>query len=374
MYANRQPDDQRAKGEKLGQDATEQQQFDKALVPMDRAGCADGFGSDPKEEVLMHRVLSRACAGLGVDPSFAQRILAGAPTTVPGNSADTVATFEEWSTRMSVCRFADAKLFQFARADHGQEWNFFTWQAAGIRLFGLSKTYEDQLATLLGEVSAHDSALLLKKFHTAPTLGLSAQHLNLLLGIVDEKVKGEISKHPEGDHGSFLERGGKQYEPTDPATLRAIFTHLNFKSGVSFYDLGSGYGHPILYGANLRPDISFTGIELMSVRVDSAQRAAERLGLANARFQVGDVSTCDFSAADVVFLFNPFVEEVAKHVSEKLADLADSKPLLIIDYFGAVTTACPGRFCQIAETPYKYGLYTSPKYRGDIIKRVFQSV
>ncbi len=333
-------------------------------------GACRDFGMDSRDDARMVYALLDTCARLHLDPGLVDRIVGDVPIAPHDSSACPAEIFEELGTRMSVCHLANTRLFQIARGDSHADWSFDTRQTVGKRLALLYQDYEIKLADLLRDVTANDSTLLLQKFHSTPAIMLNFQHFNQLLDIVDEKTDGEIAKHQEAEHRYFFEGGGGRYEATDPATLRAVFSKLNCKPGASFYDLGSGYGHPILYGASILPGVSFTGIELMSARVDSARVAAQRLGLVNANFRTADVTTCDFSAADVVFLFNPFVEVVAEYVSEKLAALASSKPILIIDYFGAVTSKCQGSFCQIGEAGHMYGLYTSPKYSGEISRSI----
>ena len=78
------------------------------------------------------------------------------------------------------------------------------------------------------------------------------------------------------------------------------------------------------------------GIELMPRRVERSQAAAKATGIQNANFVAGDVLRVDFSAADVVFLFDPFTEQVTGQVTGRLEVIANSKPLVMIDYYGNV--------------------------------------
>jgi SAM-dependent methyltransferase len=55
-------------------------------------------------------------------------------------------------------------------------------------------------------------------------------------------------------------------------------------------DLGCGFGLFSLYYATVRPGIEIEGIDLSPRRIAMARRAAERLGLGNARYEVGDAT------------------------------------------------------------------------------------
>ncbi len=54
-------------------------------------------------------------------------------------------------------------------------------------------------------------------------------------------------------------------------------------------DLGCGFGLFSLYYASARPDLAIHGLDKNARRIGMARRAAERLGLGNVRYEVGDV-------------------------------------------------------------------------------------
>ena len=105
-----------------------------------------------------------------------------------------------------------------------------------------------------------DAAAVIKSLHDWSLTGyLTVPIMNKLLGLLDENKHGNRSIHPN-DLQAF-DNGGNVYEPTAPWVLKEIFTEISIRSGSSFFDLGSGNGHVVLYGAIARPDVSFTGIE-----------------------------------------------------------------------------------------------------------------
>ena len=54
-------------------------------------------------------------------------------------------------------------------------------------------------------------------------------------------------------------------------------------------DLGCGFGLFSLYYASVHPGLTVEGFDRNARRIGMAQAAAERLGLGNVRYQVGDV-------------------------------------------------------------------------------------
>jgi SAM-dependent methyltransferase len=63
-------------------------------------------------------------------------------------------------------------------------------------------------------------------------------------------------------------------------------------------DLGCGFGLFSLYYARVRPGLALQGLDKNARRIAIARRAAGRLGLDNARYEVGDVM--DFRAGETV--------------------------------------------------------------------------
>jgi hypothetical protein len=132
------------------------------------------------------------------------------------------------------------------------------------------------------------------------------------------------------------------YQPSEIGDIWRLFAHLSFKAGSVFYDLGSGYGHSIFYGAALCPHVSFKGIEIMSGRVQECQTVVSRLGMLNITFETGDVSRGGFSDADIIFLFNPFPPDTLREVGRRIAEVAEVKPVVLLDYRGLVTETVSG--------------------------------
>lgn len=58
-------------------------------------------------------------------------------------------------------------------------------------------------------------------------------------------------------------------------------------------DVGCGFGLFGCYFSAMYPEISYIGYDINERRVEQANRAAERLGLSNAKFRVGDARDLD---------------------------------------------------------------------------------
>jgi len=104
----------------------------------------------------------------------------------------------------------------------------------------------------------------------------------------------------------------------------------------SILDLGCGFGLFSLYYAQVLPGARFRGLDLDARRIAIATRAARRLGLANTRYEVGDVreyrADGEYAAAymlDIVHHIAP--ETVAPLVGELHKSLAPGGCLVVKD-------------------------------------------
>jgi SAM-dependent methyltransferase len=123
------------------------------------------------------------------------------------------------------------------------------------------------------------------------------------------------------------------YEPTPYFYVRDFVRHLNPKPWQIVYDLGSGYGRVVLYGAMNSPAF-FKGVEIVPERVRSADLIRQRLGIQNAEFYAGNVLDFDLSDGDTFFLFNPFSTDTLARVGKKLCKIAACKKIKIATWGG----------------------------------------
>lgn len=209
-------------------------------------------------------------------------------------------------------------------------------------LRSLLKILHDETLALPHRITdVHDPVAILRTLHTVPHIRVAPEFVSAILGIRDERIGGDVERYSEEQLKSEYSRGGFMYQPSEIVDISPLFENLSFAPGAVFYDLGSGYGHAVLYGAALRPDLSFRGIEIMGARVAECQSVASRLDMANVTFKAGDLSQGGFSDADIIFLFNPFPPDTEGEVRREIAQIAEVKPIVILDYRGLVTHSIP---------------------------------
>lgn len=242
-------------------------------------------------------------------------------------SATAPAVSQSFSMRLSLVR--EALVIVEERLSSGGE-------EGELRAL-LKILHEETLALPHRIADVHDPVAVLRTLHTVPHIRVAPEFVSAILGIRDERVGGDVERHSDEQLKAEYSKGGFMYQPSEIVDIQPLFEHLSFAPGAAFYDLGSGYGHAILYGAALRPDLSFRGIEIMSDRVAECQSVASRLGMTNVAFKAGDLSQGGFSDADILFLFNPFPPDTEGEVRREIAQIAEVKPLVILDYRGLVT-------------------------------------
>jgi SAM-dependent methyltransferase len=101
-------------------------------------------------------------------------------------------------------------------------------------------------------------------------------------------------------------------------------------------DVGCGFGLFALYFAMRRPTIQVRGFDRNERRIELARRAAKRLGVNNARFEIGDAATFRFeaslSAAYMLDLIHHIPESAVKPLLENITShLAPGGRLLVKD-------------------------------------------
>ena len=146
------------------------------------------------------------------------------------------------------------------------------------------------------------------------------------------------------DYKAELHSG--QTDPTDErifqgsgvgaqSSYNTIISALNFlrlPQKARLIDLGSGFGRVGFVISLLRPDISFTGYEYVSARVEKANAAIQKLGIAKQLFYQQDLSSPEFKIpeAEVYYLFDPFTTETYKHVVSQLNEMASKRKIMIV--------------------------------------------
>lgn len=112
--------------------------------------------------------------------------------------------------------------------------------------------------------------------------------------------------------------------------LEDLFQTLDLKENTVFYDLGSGYGRVILYGAYSFPKVKFKGIEIIEERNDVCDQLINELKLQNIQTYCTDFFKVDVSDGDVFYIFNPLHEDMYARLLGKLKEVAETKDITII--------------------------------------------
>ena len=124
-------------------------------------------------------------------------------------------------------------------------------------------------------------------------------------------------------------KGPKQNTQTSYNAIRQVYQNLQLNEGDFVYDLGSGYGRFLLYGACLFPAVTFTGVELVTERVLETERLARNAGLLNVRVINDHVLNVDLSNGSIFYLHNPFPHLMRK-VLDQLRYSACCKKITIV--------------------------------------------
>ncbi len=309
---------------------------------------------------LFTTLLHNACRALALDTAYAQKILHCDFPRAKITAHSVVELYQETDRVVEVCDEARRRLVFMEWSGNSKEFAARLKEDISVR----AEMCRESLLISLSEPS--DPRAILRMFHYRHEIRATIQHMNIILGLDPEPVGGDVEKHATALNKEF-DAGGWMYQATDLHSMRDLFSLLRLKSNISFYDLGSGYGHPIFYGANLREDLNFTGIELMPARVDACNQVAGKLRLSNVSFQLGDVTKRDISEADVVFLFNPFPPSVKREVAQKLCSLARTKPIVVLDYDGLVTDGSNEFRRMDKGQAVPFHVYGSRKYFDDSI-------
>jgi hypothetical protein len=281
------------------------------------------------ESGLINALLRESASRLNLSDEIAEHGFDRHYGAVSPNNANTVA--ERFSARLYVAREALALVNE--RITEGESED---------SLRAIQEYLTSIISGSSGTISeVHDPVGILKALERGGAFRIAPEFISAILGIADERVGGDVERYSRNELVTTYARGGFMYQPSEISEIQQIFSAPSFQTGIRFYDLGSGYGHALFYGAALRPDIFFTGIEIMRARVVECRKVVTRLRLPNLAFEAGDVSQGGFSEADVLFLFNPFSPDTHREVGVRIAELAAHKPLAVFDYEGLVTKSLP---------------------------------
>jgi len=97
---------------------------------------------------------------------------------------------------------------------------------------------------------------------------------------------------------------------TPVAVARRAAELLRHAGAHTVLDVGSGVGKFVLVAAAETPDIEFVGVEQRAKLVEVARQVQARLGISNARFEVGDVTQIPWRDFEGLYFFNPLEENL----------------------------------------------------------------
>lgn len=97
---------------------------------------------------------------------------------------------------------------------------------------------------------------------------------------------------------------------TPVAVARRAAILLRVAGARRVLDVGAGVGKFVLAAASEAADLDFVGVEQRAHLVEIAKSARLKLGLPNASFRVGDVTTMSWDGFDAFYFFNPLAENL----------------------------------------------------------------
>lgn len=150
--------------------------------------------------------------------------------------------------------------------------------------------------------------------------------------LLDEMNESEFQKIEP--HWSAVNTGEMISTPLE--ILKEISDFVGFKENSSLVDLGSGHGYPAFVFAALNTSLQVTGLELVEAKVKGSKQTVEKLGFENIEFRAQDLSDTSIKIpkADYYFVHNPFNQEVADLVAQRLFEVAKSKKIIILSTGG----------------------------------------
>ena len=106
----------------------------------------------------------------------------------------------------------------------------------------------------------------------------------------------------DGDEGAYWARQADLFEESTSRYDQRMLDAVRLTATSRVIDVGCGSGDTARAAAIAAPDGSVLGVDLSRELVDTARRRAERAGIGNARFEVGDAQVYPFApdAADAV--------------------------------------------------------------------------
>lgn len=151
-----------------------------------------------------------------------------------------------------------------------------------------------------------------------------------------KKIQSEIDQYSNNVEEALslpeitIKYGLNSYRYGSSSFLSDLFDPIEITNETVFYDLGSGYGNIILYGAVKYPEAKFMGIEILEERNDVCVGLIEKEQIPNVTAICGDILKTDISDGNVFYLYNPLFDFQYAELLNKLYQISLSKPITVI--------------------------------------------
>ncbi|CAM2791056.1 Histone methylation protein DOT1 [Flavobacterium succinicans] len=127
-----------------------------------------------------------------------------------------------------------------------------------------------------------------------------------------------------------IQHGLNSFRYGSSSFLDVIFDAIQVTSETVFYDLGSGYGNIILFGALKYPEAQFKGIEILPERNQVCASIIQKEQIANASVICGDILKADVSDGNIFYLYNPLFDFQYGELLNKLYQISLIKSIVVI--------------------------------------------
>lgn len=151
-----------------------------------------------------------------------------------------------------------------------------------------------------------------------------------------KKIQSEIDRQSDTIEENLslseitIKYGLNSYRYGSSSFLSDLFDPLQITNKTVFYDLGSGYGNIILYGAVKYPETKFKGIEILKERHEVCSSLIEEEKLKNAEAICADIFKTDISDGTIFYIYNPLFDFQYAELLDKLYQVSLSRPIVVI--------------------------------------------
>jgi len=151
-----------------------------------------------------------------------------------------------------------------------------------------------------------------------------------------KKIQSEIDQYSNTIEDNLslpditIKYGLNSYRYGSSSFLDDLFDPIQITHETVFYDLGSGYGNIILYGAVKYPEAKFIGIEILEERNQVCMDLIEKEKIPNVTAITGDILKTNISDGTVFYLYNPLFNFQYKTLLDKLYQISLNKNIVVI--------------------------------------------